>query len=98
MIRFRQLSKAERAHYASDCWDVELESSCGWVECVSCADRSAYDLEHHSAASGVKLVAAKKIKQPRLMNRLEINLNKSVLGKLYKKDLPILISYIDSMN
>jgi len=34
----------------------------GWVECVGCADRSAYDLEHHSAGSGQKLVAARKFK------------------------------------
>lgn len=34
----------------------------GWVECVGCADRSAYDLEHHSAGSGSKLIGARKFK------------------------------------
>lgn len=36
------------AHYAEDCWDAEIESSYGWIECVGIADRSAYDLRAHS--------------------------------------------------
>jgi len=36
------------AHYACDCWDAELLTSYGWVECVGCADRSAFDLSNHS--------------------------------------------------
>lgn len=43
-VRFRQHMKDEMAHYASDCWDAEIEMASGWVECVGCADRSAYDL------------------------------------------------------
>ena len=38
----------EMAHYACDCWDAEIMTMHGWVECVGCADRSAYDLTHHS--------------------------------------------------
>ena len=34
----------EMAHYACDCWDAEIKTTYGWVECVGCADRSAYDL------------------------------------------------------
>merc|ERR1711970_644760 len=48
------------AHYACDCWDAELLTSYGWVECVGCADRSAYDLTQHTQATGVKLCAEKK--------------------------------------
>ena len=29
----------EMAHYACDCWDAEILTSYGWVECVGCADR-----------------------------------------------------------
>jgi glycyl-tRNA synthetase len=32
------------AHYATDCWDLEIKVSSGWIECVGHADRSAYDL------------------------------------------------------
>jgi glycyl-tRNA synthetase len=42
----------EMAHYATDCWDAELLTSYGWVECVGCADRSAFDLNNHSKATG----------------------------------------------
>jgi glycyl-tRNA synthetase len=43
-VRFRQHMANEMAHYATDCWDDELLTSYGWIECVSCADRSAYNL------------------------------------------------------
>lgn len=33
------------AHYAEDCWDCEIETSYGWVECVGLADRAAFDLK-----------------------------------------------------
>ena len=51
-LRFRQHMANEMAHYACDCWDAELLTSYGWVECVGCADRSAYDLSQHSKATG----------------------------------------------
>ncbi len=51
-LRFRQHMANEMAHYACDCWDAELLTSYGWVECVGCADRSAFDLNQHSKATG----------------------------------------------
>ena len=44
-LRFRQHASDEMAHYATDCWDVEIEGSYGWVECVGIAHRGCYDLE-----------------------------------------------------
>ena len=32
-LRFRQHLQHEMAHYAEDCWDAEIESTYGWVEC-----------------------------------------------------------------
>jgi len=29
----------EMAHYAKDCWDAEILTSYGWVECVGMANR-----------------------------------------------------------
>ena len=51
-LRFRQHMDNEMAHYACDCWDAELLTSYGWVECVGCADRSAFDLQCHTKATG----------------------------------------------
>ena len=47
-VRFRQHMNNEMAHYACDCWDAEMLTSYGWIECVGCADRSAFDLSQHS--------------------------------------------------
>ena len=56
-VRFRQHLQHEMAHYAEDCWDCEVETSYGWVECAGLADRSAYDLNAHAGASKVDLNA-----------------------------------------
>ena len=32
------------AHYAEDCWDAEIESTYGWVECAGLANRGGFDL------------------------------------------------------
>ena len=42
-LRFRQHLQHEMAHYAEDCWDAEIESTYGWIECVGLADRSGTD-------------------------------------------------------
>lgn len=51
-LRFRQHGKHELAHYSSECWDGEVETSTGWVEVVGIAHRSDYDLRAHGKASG----------------------------------------------
>ncbi|CAM9690560.1 unnamed protein product, partial [Laminaria digitata] len=38
-MRFRQHLSTEMAHYAADCWDMEINVSYGWTECVGHADR-----------------------------------------------------------
>ena len=50
-LRFRQHGKHEMAHYSSECWDGEVETSTGWVEVVGIAHRSDYDLKAHGKAS-----------------------------------------------
>ncbi|CAJ0748176.1 14873_t:CDS:10 [Entrophospora sp. SA101] len=59
-LRFRQHMPNEMAHYACDCWDAEIQSSYGWIECVGCADRSAYDLTVHSNRTKEKLVVRER--------------------------------------
>jgi len=85
-LRFRQHMSNEMAHYACDCWDAECLTSYGWIECVGCADRSAYDLTQHTKSTGVKLVAEKKLPAPKTMNVCEIVPNKVLIGKTFKKD------------
>ena len=47
-----------------------------WVECVGCADRSAYDLTQHTMATGVKLCAEKRLPEPVTRDIMEIMPNK----------------------
>ena len=56
-LRFRQHMSNEMAHYACDCWDAELLSSYGWIECVGCADRD--ELRFHSPPTQLSLMLPK---------------------------------------
>lgn len=55
-LRFRQHLANEMAHYATDCWDAEIECTHGWIECVGIADRSAYDLKAHTVMMLLDLI------------------------------------------
>ncbi|PWN50126.1 putative glycine--tRNA ligase GRS1 [Violaceomyces palustris] len=85
-LRFRQHMGNEMAHYASDCWDAEILTSYGWIECVGCADRSAYDLTVHSKKTRKDLVVQKTHKEPKVYDKLVANIVKKNLGPRFKKD------------
>lgn len=57
-IRFRQHLPTEMAHYANECWDAEVLTTFGWIECVGIADRSAYDLQAHMKATGIDMTVS----------------------------------------
>ncbi|GBP08253.1 Glycine--tRNA ligase [Eumeta japonica] len=97
-LRFRQHMSNEMAHYACDCWDAECLSSYGWIECVGCADRSAYDLTQHTRATGVKLAAEKKLPAPKQVEVIEAVPNKAAIGKEFKKDAKIINDALALMN
>jgi len=69
----------------------------GWIECVGCADRSAYDLTQHTKHSGVKLVAEKPYDKPRVVDVAEIQADKSVVGKLFKQDAKVITGYLEKL-
>ncbi|GEQ69644.1 hypothetical protein JCM33374_g3317 [Metschnikowia sp. JCM 33374] len=85
-LRFRQHMSNEMAHYASDCWDAELQSSYGWVECVGCADRSAYDLSVHAARTNEKLVVRQALPEPVTVEKFEVDIDKKKFGPKFRKD------------
>ncbi|XP_067124992.1 glycine--tRNA ligase [Centruroides vittatus] len=97
-LRFRQHMSNEMAHYACDCWDAECKTSYGWVECVGCADRSCYDLSQHSKATGVKLVAEKKLPEPISVEVVECQPQKNVIGKIFKREAKDVIEKLTSLN
>ncbi|CAN8313637.1 unnamed protein product [Cochlearia groenlandica] len=97
-LRFRQHLANEMAHYAADCWDAEIESSYGWIECVGIADRSAYDLRAHSEKSGVALVAEEKYAEPKEVEKLVINPVKKELGLAFKGTQKNVVEALEAMN
>lgn len=97
-LRFRQHLANEMAHYAADCWDAEIESSYGWIECVGIADRSAYDLKAHTEKSGVALVAQEKFSEPREVEKLVIAPVKKELGVAFKGNQKAVIEALEAMN
>eukprot|EP00927_Polykrikos_kofoidii_P016720 TRINITY_DN17577_c0_g1_i1.p1 TRINITY_DN17577_c0_g1~~TRINITY_DN17577_c0_g1_i1.p1 ORF type:complete len:673 (-),score=114.56 TRINITY_DN17577_c0_g1_i1:90-1982(-) len=62
--RFRQHLPTEMAHYACDCWDAEIETCYGWLECVGIADRACFDLNAHSTATKVDLAYRETLDKP----------------------------------
>lgn len=97
-LRFRQHMNTEMAHYACDCWDAEILTSYGWVECVGCADRSAYDLTQHTNATGVKLVAEKPLKEPKSVEVTEAVPNRAAIGKQFKADAKAIIEQLSKLS
>ncbi|KAL3935191.1 MAG: hypothetical protein SGBAC_009247 [Bacillariaceae sp.] len=85
-LRFRQHLATEMAHYAADCWDLEIKSSYGWVECVGHADRACYDLLVHSKATNTPMVATVKFDKPQEMEVAKLKFDRKTLGMAFKKD------------
>ncbi|BGP22940.1 glycyl-tRNA synthetase [Rhodotorula toruloides] len=97
-LRFRQHMANEMAHYAADCWDAEIETSYGWIECVGCADRSAYDLTVHSVKTQNKLVVRQALKEPRIVERNVPAIDKKAFGPLFKKDAKAIEEAINALS
>ncbi|OCH88074.1 glycyl-tRNA synthetase [Obba rivulosa] len=97
-LRFRQHMSNEMAHYATDCWDAEIENSTGWTECVGCADRAAYDLTVHSNKTGHPLVVRQALKEPIVTEKEAPEFNKKVLGKTFGKDAGTIQNIVNGMD
>jgi glycyl-tRNA synthetase len=97
-LRFRQHMPNEMAHYAADCWDAEIQSSYGWIECVGCADRSAYDLTVHSKATGTDLVARVRLDEPIVTEKEVPVFDKKNFGKTFQKDNELVKNAVLALN
>lgn len=97
-LRFRQHLSNEMAHYACDCWDAECLTSYGWIECVGCADRSAYDLSQHTKASNIRLCVERPLKEPRMEESLTAVTDKGLVGKAFKKEAKLVTDALANMS
>ncbi|QSS65952.1 glycyl-tRNA synthetase [Histoplasma capsulatum] len=96
-IRMRQHMMNEMAHYAQDCWDTELFTSYGWIECVGCADRSAYDLTVHKNRTGASLFVRETRAEPLRIEEWQIDLDKKKFGPRFKKDGKIVEAAVNAL-
>lgn len=72
VIRFRQHLPNELAHYAKQCWDLEIKLVNGnWLECTGIAHRGDYDLKNHNirGQNAIKSYGQK-------LTKFKLNLNK----------------------
>ena len=84
VLRFRQHLAGEMAHYALDCWDVEVQTDkYGWVEIIGIADRGDYDLSSHD-----ELYVFKEYDKPKKVQKTVIKPNLSKFGPIFKGDSP----------
>ncbi|CAG8579894.1 16838_t:CDS:10, partial [Acaulospora colombiana] len=97
-LRFRQHMPNEMAHYACDCWDAEIQSSYGWIECVGCADRSAYDLTVHSNRTKEKLVVRESLLEPLVYEKTILEINKKIFGPKLRQNAKTVEDYLLSLN
>ncbi|TFY51977.1 hypothetical protein EVJ58_g10272 [Rhodofomes roseus] len=97
-LRFRQHMANEMAHYATDCWDAEIENSYGWTECVGCADRAAYDLTVHSEKTGHPLTVKQQLAEPIVTEREVAVPNKRLFGKTLGRSTPVVTGLLDAMD
>lgn len=96
-LRFRQHMANEMAHYAADCWDAELFTSYGWIECTGCADRSAYDLTVHREATGQPLCVRETRAEPLKIEEYQVDIDKKKFGPKFKKDAKAVENAIDGL-
>jgi glycyl-tRNA synthetase len=97
-LRFRQHMANEMAHYATDCWDAEIQNSSGWTECVGCADRAAYDLTVHSKKTGHPLVVREALKEPIVYEKEVVEFNRKLIGKTFAKDSASVLRTVEAMD
>ncbi|MFC1742320.1 glycine--tRNA ligase, partial [Nanoarchaeota archaeon] len=72
-IRLRQHHEDEKAFYADDAWDLEVQlNTFGWYECCGVHDRTEYDLKQHAKFSGTELVARNEKNEKVVPHVLEI--------------------------
>lgn len=97
-LRFRQHMANEMAHYATDCWDGEIQNATGWTECVGCADRAAYDLTVHAKRTGAPLIVREALADMIVTEKEVAEFNKKIAGKTFGKDWNIVQGVVNSMS
>jgi len=99
VIRFRQHLQAEMAHYAIDCWDVEVKTErYGWVEIIGIADRTDFDLKSHAEHSNEDLRVFIEYDKPKQIKKLTVKPILSKFGPSFKADAPKILKKLEDID
>ena len=98
LMRFRQHEADEMAHYATDCWDLEIYGGYGWIECVGIAYRGCYDLEAHQKSSNSnELKAWRDFEEHITVEKKICSPIQSKIGPVFKDKSKIITDYLESL-
>ena len=99
LIRFRQHEVNEMAHYATDCWDLEIFGGYGWIECVGIAYRGCYDLEAHEiAAKSNELRAWRDFEKHISVEKTICSPIQSIIGPIFKDKSKMITEHLENLN
>ncbi len=99
VIRFRQHLPTEMAHYAIDCWDVEIQTDrFGWIEIIGIADRTDFDLKSHSTHSKEDLSVFIEYDEPKTITKLSLKPDMKKFGPLFKGDAPKILDALKNLD
>ena len=97
-MRFRQHEQDEMAHYASDCWDLEIHGCYGWIECVGIAHRGCYDLEAHASSSGsTELRAWREYSEPIHVDKTGWVPVQATIGPAFRGDAKMVVQALEAI-
>eukprot|EP01095_Lingulamoeba_sp_RSL-Kostka_P011202 TRINITY_DN41_c0_g2_i1.p1 TRINITY_DN41_c0_g2~~TRINITY_DN41_c0_g2_i1.p1 ORF type:complete len:695 (-),score=311.05 TRINITY_DN41_c0_g2_i1:219-2282(-) len=98
-LRFRQHLSNEMAFYAEDCWDAEILTSYGWIECVGLADRACHDLTVHANYTGENMSVFVEFEDgPKEIDTFRVIPNKKKLGPKFKKEAGNILKYLNTLS
>jgi len=98
-IYFEEKLPHERAHYSSQTFDqLVMVERWGWIEVSGHAYRGDYDLSRHMKYSGEDFTVFKRFNQPKVIKRYKVDVNKAVIGKLFKEKAGDIFELIKSMD
>lgn len=99
VIRFRQHLSTEMAHYAIDCWDVEVETDrYDWIEIIGIADRTDFDLKSHSKHSKEDLRVFIEYPEAKAVKKLVAKPKMKKFGPLFKGDATQVITALNEVD
>ncbi len=99
LMRFRQHELDEMAHYASDCWDLEIFGCYGWIECVGIANRGCYDLEaHQKVTKSNELKAWRDFEKELEIEKVVCSPIQSIVGPQFKDKSKMITTHLEELN